>query len=316
MEEPMNDSVEREQTSDAFLEGLEDAVALEADQAENDAAEKDGMEAAVDGSEPDISPSLKEGGASPSPTGAPRKGEAFSEGEEAERSGADVRQGRTEQSGVSADEVAWTVKHMGQERTMTAGEVTPELLQKGLDYDRVRGKYDEAKPIMELFASFAQQAGMSVADYARHIRQEAHRASGMDADQARRTVELEDREAALRLAEAQKRTEAEEKQQRKASVDADLAQFARAFPEVFDKARSDPKAIPQSVWDEVNGGMSLTAAYSRFAVAQAKAQAEAAEKKAETEQRNAANAARSTGSMRSAGRDMKSGDPFLEGFSN
>lgn len=52
MNETMNDSVEREQTSDAFLEGLEDAAALEADQAENDAVEKVGMEAAVDGSEP------------------------------------------------------------------------------------------------------------------------------------------------------------------------------------------------------------------------------------------------------------------------
>ena len=201
----------------------------------------------------------------------------------------------------------WNVKHMGQERTLGVADVTPELLQKGLDYDRIRGKYDEAKPVMEMFSQFAAQAGMSVSDYARSIRREAKKAGGMSEAEAWRAVELEDREANLFAREAERQAQAQARQAGEARVREDLAQFAKAFPEVYEQAKSDPKRIPEGVWQDIDRGLSLTAAYSRYAVAKASQWAASAAQ-------NRKNALRSTGSLRSAGNDAGSADPFLEGF--
>ena len=208
----------------------------------------------------------------------------------------------------------WNVKHMGQEKTLGVTDVTPELLQKGLDYDRIRGKYDEAKPVMEMFTQFAAKAGMSVSDYVKLIRQEAKRAGGMSQAEAQRAVELEDREAAVSAKEAEAKAQEAAKKDGEDRVKNDLAQFAQAFPEVYEQAKSDKKAIPDSVWKDVNAGMPLTAAYARYAVAKANEEAKAASQRAEAAAQNRKNALRSTGSMRSAGSDTRSSDPFLDGF--
>ena len=208
----------------------------------------------------------------------------------------------------------WNVKHMGQERTLGVADVTPELLQKGLDYDRIRGKYDEAKPVMEMFTQFAAQAKMSVSDYVKFIRTEAKKAGGMSEADAKKTVELEDREAAVSVQEAKQQADAKKQEDSKARIQADLTEFAKAFPDVNEQAKRDRTVIPKSVWDEVSAGMSLTAAYARYAVAQAK-QAEAeAKARADTQAKNQTNASRSTGSMKSAGSDTRKKEAFLEGW--
>ena len=93
---------------------------------------------------------------------------------------------------------------------------------------------------------------------------------------------------------------APEQQPREADIQADLASFASAFPEVFAQAKDNPQIIPQCVWDMMRSqGLSLTAAYARYTTAQV---------------RNQNNAVRSTGSMRSAGNDAKNTDPFLSAF--
>lgn len=208
----------------------------------------------------------------------------------------------------------WAVKHMGAERVMGTGDITPELLQKGLDYDRIREKYDEAKPVMAMFTEFAKQAGMSVTDYAKFIRAEAKRAGGMSEADAKRAVDLEDREAAVSEKEAAAQEESNAKEQGEARVQADLAEFAKAFPDIFEQAKSDPKVIPQSVWADIHQGLSLTAAYSRYAVAKAQEEAKSAREGAAADSENRRNAERSAGSMQSAGKDKKTSDPFLEGF--
>ena len=218
---------------------------------------------------------------------------------------------------VEQEAPSWNIKHMGEERKLTAADITPTLLQKGMDYDRIRSKYDESKPIVELMTQFANKAGMSVQDYIRHIRTEAFKAGGMSEAEAKRSVELEDRETAVAAAEAAQKEKAEAQAQAKSKIDADLAEFAKAFPDVFKQAESDPKAIPESVWAKVNKGeLTLTAAYSRYAVEQAKAEAAAAKRAAAVEAKNAKNAARSTGSMKSAGNDAKNTDAFLEGWNS
>ena len=235
---------------------------------------------------------------------------------EAEKPEAAEAEAEAEPTAV-AEEPSWELKYMGEARTMKASEVTPELLQKALDYDRVRGKYDEAKPVMDMFAQFAKQAGMSVNDYVAYIRRETKKNEGMSEDEARRAVELEDREAAVAVREAAAKEENDARAQNEAKIQADLREFAKAFPEVYDKAKNDPKAIPEAVWSDVNAGkLSLTAAYSKYAVAQAEAAQKAAEAAAQTDRKNTENAAKSTGSMKSAGADTASKDPFMEGWNS
>lgn len=214
------------------------------------------------------------------------------------------------------EEASWNIKHMGEEKTLKASDVTPDLLQKGLDYDRVRAKYDEAKPVVEMFSEFAKKAGMSVTDYAKYIREEAKKASGMSEADAKHAVELEDREAAIAAKEEEQREAEEAKESSAAKVQEDIAEFSKAFPDIYKQARDDPKTIPESVWADVKSGkLSLTAAYSKYAVEQANAALKAATERANAVQKNGRNAARSTGSMQSAGNDSKM-DDFLKEFTS
>ena len=81
----------------------------------------------------------------------------------------------------------------------------------------------------------------------------------------------------------------------------------REFLEVFPEAAKDVDAIPAQVWNEVRSGRTLVGAYARYSGAQARSALAAA-------RQNAAGAARSTGSMRSAGDGAGRRDPFLQGF--
>lgn len=309
MDEAMNASVEQEPTSDAFLEGLDDTKAPETADQQSEGAEEKPQEEATDttGDETGAEEGTHlngEGG----DTDTPAETREGADGVEADL-GDGAKEGRQD-----AAPQAWNIKHMGAERTITASEITPELLQKGMDYDRVRERYDEAKPIMEMFGQFAQKAGMSVTDYAKHIRAEAMRVSGMSEAEAKRTVELEDREAAVAVKEAEEQQAKQAEGLERTKVAGDVAEFAKAFPDVFAKAKDDPNAIPQSVWEDVKAGMSLSAAYSKYAVAEAEAKAQEAQAQAQTAAKNATNAVRATGSLKSAGSDGKSADPFMEGF--
>ena len=210
----------------------------------------------------------------------------------------------------------WTLRHLDEVRQVGEADMVA-LAQKGLDYDRIRGKYDESKPVMELFGTFAKQAGMSVTDYLSYIRTQAKQASGMSEAEAKWAVDLEDREAAVsakEAAEAQRQGAANQAAQARAAADArrsaDIAEFQKLFPD----AAKDPKEIPQEVWANVRSGMSLVSAYSKYAVDQANAARQAAEQKAAASAQNRRNADRATGSMQSAGENTGSKDPFLEGW--
>lgn len=234
--------------------------------------------------------------------------------EEADRAGDKPAESAEEAADAPPTEQTWEVNHLGERKTMRAQDITPELLQKGLDYDRVREQYDNAKPVMSMVSELARQAGVSTVDYVRMVRTEAKRGQGLNEADAKRVVELEDREAAVAAKEAEEATANAARQDSEAAIQRNLEEFAKAFPEVYDKARVDTAAIPDSVWADVSSGMSLTVAYAKYAVAEAGKAATEAEIKAQTAEQNRKNGERSTGSMKSAGSDTKSKDPFLDGW--
>lgn len=245
--------------------------------------------------------------------------ETQGEGEETPIEGENRREDEAAEAETTAKEPptagqVWEVNHLGQRRTMEAKDITPELLQKGLDYDRIHQQFDRTKPVMSLISTLAQQAGVGVEDYVRMVRTEAKMSGGIGEDEAKRAVELEDREAAVSAKEEAQRGADQRREAVQTEVRKGVAEFAQAFPEIYDQARKNPEVIPQSVWEAVKGGLSLTAAYAQYAVAQAARETQEAQSKAQTAQQNQRNAQRSTGSMKSAGSDTKGKDPFLQGW--
>lgn len=214
----------------------------------------------------------------------------------------------------------WTVPYMGQAVTVSEADV-PGLAQRALDYDRIHSAYEEARPVMDLFRGFADRSGMSVQEYVARLRVQAKQMEGLDEGAARQAVEMEDREArvsaqenANRQAQEAARQRQENQRRQQARVQADVQEFISVFPD----AARDFNAIPREVWDAVNGGMSLVAAYVRYNNARARdnaaAEAEEQRRKEAVRQQNGKNAAASTGSMKSAGSSHGPKDPFLEGW--
>ena len=93
---------------------------------------------------------------------------------------------------------------------------------------------------------------------------------------------------------------------------ADIQRFQEKFPD----AARDPKSIPQEVWEKVRSGVSLVESYQDYLLAQAETARAEAEQRAAASAQNQTNAVRTTGSMRSAGENLPSRDPFLEGWNS
>ena len=304
MENVENMSVQEEQSADqqdAFLDGWGDEqTAQDAPETSETAEGEDTAEEVTEtASETEGAQSAPDGGAA----------------ETAAEAGAEAQTETTEQK-ADAPEKTWTLRHMDETKNVGEAEMVT-LAQKGMDYDRIRAKYDESKPAMEILSIFAKQKGVSVADYVSFLRTEAKKADGLSEAEARRSIELEDREAAVTAREAEQAAERQAAEQANAAASAaaqrrkaDIDEFAREYPDV---ARN-PDAIPKEVWDAVAAGSSLTVAYAKYTAKQAREEAERTRSAAQAAQQNIKNAARSTGSMQSAGQNAGGRDPFLEGW--
>lgn len=212
----------------------------------------------------------------------------------------------------------WTLNRQGQPVIVGEHDLAA-LAQRVLDYDRLQAELNESKPFLELFRGFAADANMTPQEYLSELRARALQARGMTPEEARRAVELEDREAVVKQREAaeqsrqaQIRQAQEQQRQLEARRNAEVREFIAVFP---DAAREE---IPPEVWQGVQQGLSLTASYARYANAKAAEQAQADEEARQhaeaARKQNAANAARSAGSLRSAGNNHAPKDPFLEGW--
>ena len=304
MENVENMSVQEEQNADqkdAFLDGWGD------EQTAQDAPETSETAEGEDTTEEETETASETDGAQSAPDGGAA--------ETAAEAGAEAQTETTEQK-ADAPEKTWTLRHMDETKNVGEAEMVT-LAQKGMDYDRIRAKYDESKPAMEILSIFAKQKGVSVADYVSFLRTEAKKADGLSEAEARRSIELEDREAAVTAREAEQAAERQAAEQANAAANAaaqrrkaDIDEFAREYPDV---ARN-PDAIPKEVWDAVAAGSSLTVAYAKYTAKQAREEAERTRSAAQAAQQNVKNAARSTGSMQSAGQNAGGRDPFLEGW--
>lgn len=146
------------------------------------------------------------------------------------------------------------------------------MAQKGWDYDTVRQERDqlrqyrqEADPALELLKGYAQRSGMNLGDYLDYCRRQELMAGGMNEQDAAQKVtmekeraELDRQRSELDAVKAQQESAARKAQEMAQARQRDIEAFYRAYPNV------DPKSIPQEVWGEVNGGETLTNAYTRY----------------------------------------------------
>lgn len=225
----------------------------------------------------------------------------------------------------------FTLKHLGEERTVSRDEVIA-LAQQGMDYARIRdklaestSKYDELYNWMKLLAG-----NRSVEDFMFNVEVERAKAMyGIDNNMARERVKLDrerrEFEAERKRAEArQKDAETQQTAQNKIRTEYDA--FVKAYPEVASKYLSDKSVIPDEVWADVRNGKSLTEAYSKYSAKKEMSEAKkaAADKDAEisrlkaeleAEKQNKKNKSRSSGSMSTDGGGEEY-DPIAAGWNS
>lgn len=238
------------------------------------------------------------------------EGEAGADQPEAETEGNGEPEADEKPEAEAKPDQAFELKHLDEVRTVGRDEVI-ELAQKGMDYDRVREKYDAAKESIEWYSKngdsvrwleeIAKEQGMTFEELVDSTRAQimANRTNqslavckGIVANE-RKALQLEAQKKAIEAKGADG--------DKKAKMDADLKAFQSAYPEQF----KNPDGIPKEVWDAVHQGETLVNAYRAWENKQLKEQLAKEKAEAEKRKQEQKNKARSTGSQASAGKQSE-----------
>lgn len=183
------------------------------------------------------------------------------------------------------------LKHLGEVKKVTKDEATV-LAQKGMDYDRIHGKLDEANTELaklkgyESFLKELQGDFATIEDLMNDTR------ARVKAD--KEGISYEDALAKVKEANKPKEEPAPQPTITKESVFEQMAQESiTAFLQKYPTVKADK--IPKEVWDDMQLTHNLVASYERYTTMQKLAQEN------ETLRKNAENKARSIGSMKSSG---------------
>lgn len=219
-----------------------------------------------------------------------------------------------EEQQAQTDGQLFELKHLGETKNVNRDEVVT-LAQKGMDYDRVTEKNTQLETQVSeqkqqlatltehenALQELAKQSGTTVEELVENMLIAVTKSKyGIDDDgMALERVKLDRERRALDQERAALAPQKQEQEQQAANekwrgecFDA----FAKAYPDV------DPASIPNGVWEAFNRGETLVSAYARERNKALEAEIARMKSEQETRDRNAANAARSTGSQSSAGK--------------
>ena len=222
--------------------------------------------------------------------------------------------GENEEQQAQTDGQLFELKHLGETKNVNRDEVVT-LAQKGMDYDRVTEKNtqletqvsEQKQQLAQLtehenaLQELAKQSGTTIEELVENMLIAVTKSKyGIDDDgMALERVKLDRERRALDQERAALAPQKQEQEQQAANekwrgecFDA----FAKAYPDV------DPASIPNGVWEAFNRGETLVSAYARERNKALEAEIARMKSEQETRDRNAANAARSTGSQSSAGK--------------
>lgn len=222
--------------------------------------------------------------------------------------------GENEEQQAQTDGQLFELKHLGETKNVNRDEVVT-LAQKGMDYDRVTEKNTQLETQVSeqkqqlatltehenALQELAKQSGTTVEELVENMLIAVTKSKyGIDDDgMALERVKLDRERRALDQERAALAPQKQEQEQQAANekwrgecFDA----FAKAYPDV------DPASIPNGVWEAFNRGETLVSAYARERNKALEAEIARMKSEQETRDRNAANAARSTGSQSSDGK--------------
>lgn len=222
--------------------------------------------------------------------------------------------GENEGQQAQTDGQLFELKHLGETKNVNRDEVVT-LAQKGMDYDRVTEKNtqletqvsEQKQQLAQLtehenaLQELAKQSGTTVEELVENMLIAVTKSKyGIDDDgMALERVKLDRERRALdqeRAALAPQKKEQEQQAANEKWRGECFDAFAKAYPDV------DPASIPNGVWEAFNRGETLVSAYARERNKALEAEIARMKSEQETRDRNAANAARSTGSQSSAGK--------------
>jgi hypothetical protein len=208
----------------------------------------------------------------------------------------------------------------------------PAWIQKGMDYDRVKGQLETAqqeqatlqaevdkyKPHVTLLEQAAEAAGVSLDQMLESVQLGMFRSKGMSDAEARaelRNLRLE-RQIQDLAKQNQKPSAAEPVQKPETDEKADRAQrdideFSRVFPDVQLTEDLVAKLVP-----DVQKGMSLTSAYLKMENQRLQTEAQQRQQQEAAKKQNTKNRAKTPGSMNDSGgqRTKDAFDDFFGAF--
>ena len=210
------------------------------------------------------------------------------------------------------DQGDFILKHLGEETRVSRDEVVA-LAQKGMDYDRIREKWDGVKDDIQklrMYESFLGELAEARGGDIESLIDET-RTRTLIARAEARGEELSPAEAAAMAVKARVdfapgSTDPEEARQEKSQRE--VARFMKAYPDV--RAEN----IPKQVWEYMNeNDGDLVGAYQRYENQKLKEELKALKKDLEGTKQQKKNKARSTGSTKSVG-SAATIDPFDSGW--
>lgn len=158
--------------------------------------------------------------------------------------------------------------------------------QMGMDYSRVKGKYEESKPVIGFVERLAQQNGMTVPEYLKAVEEHERQQEIESLSQNNGLPQELAEELYLSRQERKQREVEKQHQQQQARQQQEYIDFLNEFPSV------KPDEIPKEVWETKanNPSISLTDAYIRH-------EYNKMQQKFKAQEVNAENANASTGSV-------------------
>ena len=239
------------------------------------------------------------------------EGAAGSGGTEGQSAGATEQ---TEQADQPDD--VYHLKWLDEQKDVNREEVT-QLAQKGLDYDRVKGRLeaqraqteqykkfhdDNEEAVRDLQAFMEETGAKSVAEVLDGLRVGRKVSAGTARDVAVAQVAQERAERALKWSTT-KREDAASKSQEKAA--ADVRAFIEAHPD-----EDLAKLLPE-LSEDLDKTQDLEKAYTAYSMRKLQKQVKELTDALAAEKQNKSNRQRSAGSARSAGGETVKDDPFL-----
>ena len=282
---------------DDFFGAFDDGDGYQTDSAEDNAAE------AVEDTSDDTAEEQDSDAAEGSEDGE------NSEGENTKESSEEVTETESEVE-KPISEQKFVVK-VNKETREVSYQDAPAWIQKGMDYDRVKGKldevqteYDKYKPHMEILEQAAEAAGTTVESMLEAvqigmIKQKHQGITDAEARAELRNIRLEKQIQAMSQQKQQPAQDSEKKSEPDEKADRaqrDIEEFTRYFPNVKLTEELVNKLVP-----DVQKGMSLTSAYLKQENERLVAAAKQQQTEAAAKSKNKQNRANTPGSQRDSG---------------